>query len=148
VLALYELARDAGRQNAGSLLVESSPSGCDVRINGVGFGPTPLETNELSTGEYAVQVECDGTRRGRIHPAKIGSGTTKVFVDARFDRAPPARVVVLVTAPSADMIELDLVSRTGTRQRCARITATAQGPSRRALALAVRNLVDGKCQDL
>lgn len=148
VSALYERTRNAGRRNAASLLVESAPSGCGVRINGVLFGETPLETNELSKGDYAVQVECDGTRRGRIHPAKVGSETTKIFVDTPSDRTQPARVVVLISLPSADMIELDLVTRTGIRQGCARVAATARGPSAKALSLAVRNLIDGKCQDL
>ncbi|MBW1761278.1 MAG: PEGA domain-containing protein [Deltaproteobacteria bacterium] len=177
VLNLYEQARDAGREKSGSLIVESDPSGCDVRINGVRFGQTPLETNELAIGEYAVEVECDGTRRGRIHSAEIGSGTTRLFIDTRFDHAVrtepilrleyskqrgsdwrvtdaravaevlAARMVVLVSALTANTIELDLVSRTGSRQGCARIVVTGRGPSTEALGLAVRKLVEGKCSD-
>jgi len=178
VLALYQQAREHGRSRAGSLIVESAPSGCDVRVNGVRLGRTPLEITELSVGEYGIQVECEGTRRGRVHSATVGGGTTKRFVDAQFDRAVqtepmlrlkyskarrsgwpvtnareiaeilPARMVVLVSAPTADTIAVGLVSRTASRQECSRIAATAEGPRTDALVRAIQKLIEGKCGDL
>ncbi len=178
VLALYRQARKQGRARAGSLIVESAPPGCSVRVNGVRLGETPLEITTLSVGEYGVQVECDGTRRGRVHSAKVGPGTTKQVVDDRFDRTVrtepilrleypkerrngwratdareiaellPAYTTVIVSALTADTVAVGLVSRTGSRQGCSLIPATAEGPSREALAVAVRKLIEGKCGDV
>jgi hypothetical protein len=69
------------------LRVESDPSGCPVRANGVMLGQTPLELHDLFPGEYRVQVECEPGRRGRVHTADVTTGSTSVFVDLRFDRA-------------------------------------------------------------
>jgi hypothetical protein len=178
VLALYQQAREHGLARAGSLVVESAPPGCSVRVNGVRLGETPLEITTLSVGEYGVQVECDRTRRGRVHSTKVGPGTTKRVVNARFDRTVraepilrleypkegrsswrvndareiaellPAHTAVVVSAPTVNTIAVGLVSRMGSRQGCSLIAATADGPSREALAVAIRKLIDGRCGDL
>ncbi len=44
----------------GSLEVTSTPSGAVVRLNGKGYGSTPLEIPELETGNYQVGLELAG----------------------------------------------------------------------------------------
>ncbi len=178
VLALYHQALAAGRKNVGGLLVDSSPSGCDVRVNGVLFGSTPLETDELLTGEYSVQVECDGQHRGRVHSVKIGTDVSLLHVDDGFDRAVrtrpvlrlqypkhgegdrwladaqklarvlPARMLVLVSTPTPNTIALALVSRNGIRRGCAWIKSPAGGPGPRSLSRAAETLFQGRCGSL
>ncbi len=178
VLALYQRAREQGRARPATLVVESAPTGCIVRVNGVRFGETPLRITTLSVGEYGVQVECDGTERGRIHSTNVGPGTTKQVVDDRFDRTVrtepilrleysrdrrngwraddardiaellPAHTIVIVSALTADTVAVGLVTKTGSRQGCSLIPATAEGPSREALAIAIRRLIEGKCGDV
>lgn len=71
----------------GMLRVESVPSGCPVRVNGVAFGTTPVATNELGAGEYRVQVECRGDQPGRVRRVQVGPTDVFVRVDARVDEA-------------------------------------------------------------
>jgi len=175
VLALYERALAAGRRNVGGLLVDSSPAGCDVRINGVLFGSTPLETEELLSGEYSVQVECDAQHRGRVHSVKIGAEARLLHIDDRFDRAVrtkpvlrlqyakdaeedrwlmdarelarvlPARMLVLVSSVNPNMVAIELMSRNGIRRGCARIKSLTGGPGPRSLSRAAEGLFQGKC---
>ena len=42
---------------------------------------------ELTPGDYKLQVECPGDIRSRVHRIKVDTGTTKMHVDTRFDRA-------------------------------------------------------------
>lgn len=69
----------------GRLQIESEPSGCAVRLNGIEFGRTPFVSEGLAPGEYRAQIECDAGRRGRVHRIRVGPGTTLVRVDTRFD---------------------------------------------------------------
>ena len=71
VVSLYKEASQPGPEQTGALIVNSDPSGCEVRINGLRFGQTPFEMNDLYPGEYQVQVECDPGRRWRVHPVTV-----------------------------------------------------------------------------
>ncbi len=72
-------------KQTGALRLESDPSGCPARMNGVLLGETPVSMGEVFPGTYRVQVECDPSRRGRVHFVTVGAGRTERRVDARFD---------------------------------------------------------------
>ncbi len=142
VVELHEEAIRPGPEKTGSLTVGSKPQGCDVRINGLRLGQTPLTMTDLYPGDYQVQVECDPGRRGRVHQVIIGARSEKVFVDVELDRAvrtePLLRLlypdkpeverqvrdargiaevlqveaVVLASFPTADILKLQVVQRT------------------------------------
>ena len=87
---VLELLREVDASRARQpreLSVDSEPSGCAVRVNGVKLGETPLELRELLPGRYRVQVECEPARRGRVHIADVSSASSGLFVDVRFDRS-------------------------------------------------------------
>ena len=71
----------------GSLSVESEPSGCAVFLNGRRLGSTPFSRENLATGEYRVQVECEAGRPGRVHRIVLAAEPRDVMIDSRFDRA-------------------------------------------------------------
>ncbi|MBW1756054.1 MAG: PEGA domain-containing protein, partial [Deltaproteobacteria bacterium] len=85
VLEMLDRVDAARTRQTGALRVESKPSGCAVRVNGLMLGETPIEVRNLFPGRYAVQVECDLDRRGRVHSADVKAAPTDVFVDSRFD---------------------------------------------------------------
>ena len=85
VLLTLERVDQARVKQTGAIRVESEPSGCDVRINGLVFGQTPVEVEALFPGQYRVQVECEPGRPSRVHRANVGFERVDVFVDARFD---------------------------------------------------------------
>ena len=87
------LARIDALQNrqSGALRLESTPSGCAARLNGVLLGETPVSIGKLFPGQYRVQVECDASRRGRVHFVTVGAGRTERRVDSRFDDAVESR---------------------------------------------------------
>lgn len=87
VAALLAAADRYQTDQATVLRVDSQPSGCSVRVNGVPRGDTPLEEAGLLPGRYAVQVECDPERPGRLHYANVDLGMAEVFADTRFDDA-------------------------------------------------------------
>jgi hypothetical protein len=164
----------------GSLRVDSLPSACAVRINGVKIGETPFEIRDLFPGRYRIQVECEPDQRGRVHTADVIAGPTEVLVDLRFDRAietdpglhlhyvspsdlekhrvsdaeeiakaVPASALLLMSAPTPEVIELELYRGAPvTRVGLARLTAGPRGPSRGDIALAARALLHDQCTDL
>ena len=171
---------DAARAAQDSILrVDSEPSGCTARVNGIAVGDTPLELGGLLPGQYRVQVECDPTRRGRVHAAHVRSGPTDVLVDLRFDRVvetrptmylryaseadeqqqrvadaqrisamTPASGILLMSMPSADAVELELLGGEPLARRgLVRITAGSRGPSRGDIALAAHALAADRCMD-
>ena len=70
-----------------TLRVESEPAGCEVRLNGLSLGVTPLVAEELQPGEYRVQVECEPGVRGRVHRLDLAEGHNALRVDTALDRA-------------------------------------------------------------
>lgn len=87
------LSRIDALQNrqTGALRLESTPSGCAARLNGVLLGETPVSIGKLFPGQYRVQVECDAGKRGRVHFVTVGAGRTERRVDSRFDDAVESR---------------------------------------------------------
>lgn len=72
----------------GSLRLESTPTGCRVRLNGIPLGETPFVSEDLATGEYRAQIECGeegAASRGRVHRIRLAEGSSTVRIDARFD---------------------------------------------------------------
>jgi len=78
----------------GTLEVQSEPSDCLVRINGVQFGRTPLSGVELPVGAYRMQVECEEAHRGRIHRIGIVSGNNMFTFDGSLEHAVRTRPVL------------------------------------------------------
>lgn len=178
VADLYSDAARPGPENKSALIVESEPSGCLLRINGVRMGPTPFELKNLYPGEYRAQVECDPELRGRVHPVEVTSGRTAVFVVDRFERALrtkpllhlryaepstagqrvrdarelgrvlPAAAVVLASSSSTGMLELRLVSGARKDTAFARIGSSPDGPDPANVTRAVATLLSGQCRDL
>lgn len=74
----------------GTLRLESEPSGCSVRFNGIPVGTTPFVSEDLVTGDYRAQIECGdlaSAQRGRVHRIRLGEGASTVRIDVRFDAA-------------------------------------------------------------
>ena len=69
---LAEVDQEMASEAPGTLEVQSTPSDCLVRINGVEFGRTPVSGIELPVGTYRMQVECEEDKRGRIHRVYFG----------------------------------------------------------------------------
>lgn len=90
---LTEIDAQQVRQTGG-LRIDSVPSGCSARINGVLLGDTPVAFDGLFPGAYRVQVECDAGTRGRIHSVTIGAGRLERVVNARFDAAVVSRPIL------------------------------------------------------
>lgn len=110
VAELYQAAAQPGPRHASSLLVESEPRACELRLNGVLFGPTPVEVANLYPGKYRVQVECDPDSQARVHVVDIPKGATSVFVFDRFDRAvrtSPGLHLQYDVRPDADRLARD-----------------------------------------
>jgi len=177
VIALYKDASRPDPEQTGSLVVESEPSSCDVRMNGVRFGKTPFEMTGLYRGTYAIQVECEASPHGRVHQVVVGSGKSRALVDVRFDRTVhtepmlrlsyperpeegilvsdaqqvakvlPAGAVVLVSIAGVDTMDLRVVSGTEKREGLARIATTPTGPSAADVSIAVDALMAGQCKD-
>jgi hypothetical protein len=99
-------AADASRtERSATLLVESEPSGCGVRVNGLRYGETPVEVGGLLPAKYRVQVECDPDRRGRVHVADASGGAARVFVDSRFDHAVETEPLTRLRYPTTTVEE-------------------------------------------
>ncbi|NOY92250.1 MAG: PEGA domain-containing protein [Deltaproteobacteria bacterium] len=86
----------------GQLRVESNPSGCTVRLNGLVFGETPFTLDDMARGDYRLQVECDDHVRGRVHHVRIGDEETVVRVDGRFEQVFETRPIPHLHYPNAE----------------------------------------------
>jgi hypothetical protein len=74
---------------SGRLTVESSPKGCNVFINGLAAGETPLRASQVRGENARVQLVCRN-KPGRIHRVTVGRGeqpVQPVQIDVRFDAA-------------------------------------------------------------
>ena len=104
---LDEVDRTLAAMPGARLRIVSEPSGCAVRLNGLEFGSTPLLTEDLRPGEYRVQVECSGTRRGRVHRIDLGRNGAEVHIDSLSEtlfQSEPLRIM-------ATTVDGDLVAR-------------------------------------
>ena len=87
-------------KQTGELRVESTPSGCAARLNGLLLGETPVSIGDLFPGEYRLQVECSAEARGRVHAVTVGAGKTLRRVDWRFDEIIETRPSLSLSYPS------------------------------------------------
>jgi hypothetical protein len=177
VAKLYEQASQPGPEHTGSLLVESEPSDCALRVNGVLVGNTPFEATDLYAGEYQAQVECTPNAPSRVHRVDVSRGRTNLFVVTRFDQAVrttpvlhlryqsspdgrqrprdarefaavlPAAAVVLASVSATDTLELRVVRGTREDLALARVTNTASGPDTGDIVEATAALLAGECKD-
>jgi hypothetical protein len=88
-------------KQTGELRVESTPSGCAARLNGLLLGATPVSIGELFPGDYRLQVECGSEARGRVHEVSVGAGKTLRRVDWRFDETIETRPSLSLGYPDA-----------------------------------------------
>jgi hypothetical protein len=84
---LTRVDRRLSEAHRGPLTVESQPSACTVRLNGIALGTTPFTSEQLAPGEYRIQVECGDSGHGRLHRVTVpdATGPVTLRVDARFD---------------------------------------------------------------
>ncbi len=98
---LGRVDRELAAAPPGSLHLDSEPSHCAVRLNGIELGATPFVSADLATGEYRVQVEC-ASARGRVHRIRLGEGTSTVRIDTRFDGVIRSDTVLRLAYASAE----------------------------------------------
>ncbi|MGB5348876.1 MAG: PEGA domain-containing protein, partial [Polyangiales bacterium] len=91
---LAQVDEEMATEAPGTLEVNSTPSDCLLRINGVEFGRTPVSGIELPVGTYRMQVECEDDKRGRIYRVGIASGPNLLEFDAALERAVRTRPVL------------------------------------------------------
>jgi hypothetical protein len=146
VVELHDELSRPGPDKTGSLIVNSTPEGCDVRVNGLLLGQTPFTLTDLYPGDYQVQVECDPAQRGRVRTVSVGTTKTALVVDAQLDGVvhtkpllrtqystePEAELelrdaraiasvlgvdtVVIASSPSANVLELQAIEATGSER--------------------------------
>lgn len=177
VVELYDEAVMRGPSRSSTLLVESEPSNCAIRVNGVPVGDTPFQLTDLYPGRYQVQVECEPNTPGRVHNVNLPGGGTSIFVFDRFDRsvrtapllhlryedlpkplrlardarevarALPASAVVVASGASTGILELRVVSGTQAEPALVRVAMSTTGPSDEAVEKATAALLAGDCTD-
>ncbi len=177
IVDLYEQAAAPGPERASTLLVESEPSGCALRVNGVPAGETPSQLTELYPGRYQVQAECEPGTASRVHTVDVPRGSTNIFIFARFARsvhtvplvhlrydtppetlrlardarevarALPASTVVVASVAGEDVLELRVVTGRKADAAMARVGMSADGPSDAAVVQATEALLAGECWD-
>lgn len=140
--AVTEVLREVDElrtRQSGALQVRSIPSGCTARLNGVLLGETPVEIEQLFSGRYRLQVECDVEQRGRVHTVSIGAGRTVITVDSRFDDAietRPALALHYENAADERAHRLSDARRIGRELSAARVVIASK-PSEGTLELAL-----------
>ncbi len=174
IVDLYEAAANAAR--VGTLLVESEPSGCALRVGGVRVGDTPHELTGLYPGSYQVQVECEPGRPARVHAVEVRGEGTSLFVFDELDRSVrtspllhlqyddppeplllardarelgrtlPASVVLAASFSTEEVLELRVVA--GADPVFVRLAAPGGRPSTSDAASAAAALLAGECKDL
>ena len=98
---LEALDQERNSSPAAVLRVESTPSNCVVRLNGIQVGRTPFAMPDLARGEYRVQVEC-GEARGRVHQVSLNDEVVHLVVDTVFDQEMHSRPVYADANARAD----------------------------------------------
>ena len=177
VVELYEEAAGLGPNRTSALLVESEPSNCELRVNGVPIGQTPSRLTDLYPGSYQVQVECDPGAPGRVHRVEVPRGSTSVFVFDRFDRsvrsssllhlrydelpepprlardarevarALPASVVIVASLVSPGVLQLQMAAGTQGAAALVRIATSTTGPTDSAVDESIAALLTAECAD-
>lgn len=111
VRAILENLDDARNASPAAVLrVESTPSNCVVRLNGIQVGRTPFAMPDLARGEYRVQVEC-GESRGRVHQVSLNDEVVHLTVDTVFDQEMHSRPVYVDDNARADSHAATLASK-------------------------------------
>jgi hypothetical protein len=114
-----------------------------------------VHTADVTTGSTSVFVDLRFDLAVSTQPVlHLRYGSAEEELEQRvadveqISKAVPARAFVLVSKPSPEVLELELVSGTPLGQRgLARIKTGPQGPTRGDIALASRALLEGKCTD-
>jgi hypothetical protein len=177
VIDLYDAAQKPGEARSGSLIVESEPAACDLRINGTLVGKTPMAYDNLYPGSYQVQVECRPDEQGRVHRVDVSAGPQSLFVIDRFERsvrsstllhlqfeaAPdlkelarnarevarplPASAVMLASLVNPEVLQLEVELATQTERSFVRLPTTSSGPDQDLMNQSVEALLAGRCAD-
>jgi PEGA domain len=83
-----QASREISRTQTRALVVESTPPGCTVFLNGRALGTTPYRQAELAAFQPRLQVECaQNEGHGRVHLVPAGTSVTTIHVDTIFERA-------------------------------------------------------------
>lgn len=80
----------------GSVLVESSPSGADVLHAGTKIGTTPLKLDQVTIGDFRLEIKADGFERAELQ-GSVAKGETLSF-HATLKDARPAKLLVRVAS--------------------------------------------------
>lgn len=83
-----QASREISRTQTRALVVESTPPGCTVFLNGRALGTTPYRQAELAAFQPRLQVECaQNEGHGRVHLVPAGTSVTTIHVDTIYERA-------------------------------------------------------------
>jgi len=177
IIDAFEAARRPSAARGGSLMVESEPTGCEVRINGALVGKTPMVSEDLYPGSYQVQVECRPDELGRVHRVAVPLGPQSLFVIDRFDRVVrsstllylqfgeepereglarfarevartlPASAVIVASLAAPGVLQLELELATQTETFLVRLPVSSTGPDQDLMNRSVEALLAGRCAD-
>lgn len=177
VIDSYMVAQEQSVARGSTLLVESEPAGCNVRINGALVGKTPMAADDLYPGAYQVQVECRPDEAGRVHRVDVPVGTRSLFVSDRFERVVrsstllylqldeavdseelarhtrevartlPASATIVASLVSPDVLQLALQLATQAESSFVRLPASLGGPVQELMNESVDVLLAGQCAD-
>ena len=177
IIDLYTAAQQPSPARGGSLIVESEPAGCDLRINGNLVGKTPAAADDLYPGVYQAQVECRPDEVGRVHRLEVPQGPRSLFVIDPFERVVrsstliylqyeeepdpqelgrharevarslPASAVIVVSLVSPEVLQLEVERTTQTASAVVRLPTIPDGPEQELMNQAVADLLAGRCAD-
>jgi len=177
VIDLYVAIQKPSAARGGTLIVESEPAACDLRINGTLVGKTPMASDGLYPGIYQVQVECRPDEPGRVHRVEVPLGSRSLFVIARFERVVrsstllylqfdetpdpqelarfarevgrslPASAVIVASLMSPEVMQLEVELATQTESTIVRLPSSSTGPDQELMNQSVEALLAGRCVD-
>jgi len=177
IIDLYAAAQKPSAARGGTLIVESEPAACDLRINGMLVGKTPMASDDLYPGSYQVQVECRPDEPGRVHRVEVPIGSRSLFVIDRFERAVrsstllylefedapepqelsraarevarslPASAVIVASLVGPDVLQLEVELATQTESSIVRLPTSSTGPDQDLMNQSVEALLAGRCAD-
>ncbi|KPK16963.1 MAG: hypothetical protein AMJ62_03535 [Myxococcales bacterium SG8_38] len=177
IIDSFEAAQKPSAARGGTLIVESEPAGCDLRINGTRIGKTPMASDNLYPGSYQVQVECRPDEPARVHRVEVPLGPQSLFVIDHFDRAVrsstllylhydqapdpqdlarharevarslPASAVIIASLVGPSVLQLEVELATQTESSIVRLPTSSTGPEQNVMNQAVEALLAGRCTD-